>query len=45
MKNFKEYLGEGRDKKAKRNQNWILFSIYENAGEKYLGVCMNFTEL
>ena len=42
MKSFKEYEGETSYKGLKRKYNFIMFSIYKNGSETYIGVAKNF---
>jgi len=44
-KRFKEYRGENSYSGLKRVQNWAVFSIYKDGGDKYLGIVLNFFEL
>lgn len=44
-KRFKEYRGENSYEGLKRQQNWIIFSIYKDGYDSYLGIVLNFFEL
>ncbi len=45
VKRFKDYMGYRNYGGLRREQNWILFSIYSNGNNKYLAVIFNFFEL
>ncbi len=44
VKDFKEYLG-GSHGQVRRKNNFILFSIYQVSGDKYVGILKNFIEI
>lgn len=44
-KRFKEFCGTKTYSGLKREQNWIIFSVYSEDGYKYLGIVLNFFKL
>lgn len=45
IKRYKEFQGD-EDISVKREQNWLLYSIYKDYdGKRYLGILMNFFEI
>jgi hypothetical protein len=45
MKSFKEYRGRDNTKGLRREQNWIVFSIYGDGNYKFVGVFKNFINI
>ena len=41
--NFSNY--KGKINEGKQISNWVVFSIYESTGEKYLGFAFNFFKI
>ena len=44
-KDFKEFRGEKSYSGLKREQNWFIFSIYNDGSRKYLGIISNFFKI
>lgn len=42
QKNFKEFVGSSTYTGLRREQNWIILSVYNSGGIRYLGIFMNF---
>lgn len=44
-KRFKEFCGVKSYSGLKREQNWIIFSIYSDGDYRYLGIVFNFFKI
>lgn len=42
VKRFKEFMGQDSYAGLERTRNWLIFSIYEKRGGKYVGIFLNF---
>jgi hypothetical protein len=45
LKSFKEHLGQTTDNGLSRNYNLLVFSIYDDSYNKYLGIFENFIKI